>query len=131
MRFVKAADFDHNDFQSYYARIGKGSEETVSSGYFNGDIFVMHLFNEVIKKERWGELEIIDMKSQADEWVSVEKEFPKYEYESRCINRGNSESKTITAMAAQGYRLVAVSPYDIGNQLYFERLIVAPQPPKQ
>lgn len=68
------------------------------------------------------------------QWLDEQSdELPKYEYESHCINRGHSESKTISMMAEKGYRLVAVAPYDIGNQLYFERPISKslPQPPKQ
>lgn len=46
-----------------------------------------------------------------------------FEYEIRHINKQYSEIKVITEMVEKGYRLVAVSPYDGGNSLYFEREI--------
>ena len=44
-----------------------------------------------------------------------------YEYQIRHINYGKSESKVIEQMVEEGYRLVAVAPYETGKSLYFER----------
>jgi hypothetical protein len=45
-----------------------------------------------------------------------------YEYQIRNVNIGKSEANVIEQMVEQGYRLVAVAPYQGGNSLYFERL---------
>lgn len=44
-----------------------------------------------------------------------------YEYEKRNVNDCHNEMDVIGQMAADGYRLVAVSPYYKGNTFYFER----------
>jgi len=63
MQFIKASEFKHEDFVTYFVRYIQ-EDETIQecSGYFNLDIFVLHRFNNFIKERDFDlfKLEILD-----------------------------------------------------------------------